>query len=430
MMPKKRYEQFEIIEDPDAPATRKPKRKRRPVHIPWRWVVVSFLGGLLVIGLVVAIVMMVILPVRVETNVVTVVPTIMGEGELIRDIAWSGGWTAVAGTNSLRVYDDLVGRSLPRWMNDYGEGVGRVFNTIALSPDGSQVAGMSTFSSPDGQGRSEIAVWDARTGDLLREFEAHIGGNSGRLYGGGVDAIAFSPDGRQLVTSAGDRQMLVWDTQSGSELANLRTSARGTLAMAFQPDGLRLTLIAREDISTTSLQVWDMNNFAQVSETILSHGDQNRVLQAVLSQDAHFLALYMWGEANGFFTSIWDALSGEMLGTIPIEEANNVTELGLRSPDLLAIASHVSGYTDPENGQLVSPHTELRVVRWTFRAEREFGYEILSTKDDYLSQDVIRHLHFETDNTGATWLHYLSDANRDLQRWNIDTGETKTIRFW
>lgn len=51
-----------------------------------------------------------------------------------------------------------------------------------------------------------------------------------------ITALAFSPDGKQLVAS-GHHELTVWDTATGNLTARLRTRARRAMALLFLPDG-------------------------------------------------------------------------------------------------------------------------------------------------------------------------------------------------
>src|SRR5262249_7071749 len=51
-----------------------------------------------------------------------------------------------------------------------------------------------------------------------------------------VNALAFTPDGKQLVIS-GYHELTVWDVDSGHLTKRLRTRAERTFALVFLPDG-------------------------------------------------------------------------------------------------------------------------------------------------------------------------------------------------
>ena len=47
-----------------------------------------------------------------------------------------------------------------------------------------------------------MKVWDSHTGKLVRSFRGHTGL---------VSSLAFSPDGRRLVSGSRDHTVKVWD---------------------------------------------------------------------------------------------------------------------------------------------------------------------------------------------------------------------------
>ena len=113
-------------------------------------------------------------------------------------------------------------------------GIDRVVTRILFSPDGRTVA----TSSFDDYAR----IWDADTGDLIGlPFKSPIFG---------MRNLAFSPDGKRLLTTGADTQasgstdvnkaVTLWDVASGRRILEFHPHNAGTYAMAFSPDGTRI----------------------------------------------------------------------------------------------------------------------------------------------------------------------------------------------
>ncbi|KAG8934376.1 hypothetical protein FRC02_010121 [Tulasnella sp. 418] len=71
--------------------------------------------------------------------------------------------------------------------------------SVAFSPDGTRIAS----GTEDGT----IAIWDAKTGILVRKLEGHSGW---------VNSVAFSPDGMLIASGSDDGDVATWDTTQGS----------------------------------------------------------------------------------------------------------------------------------------------------------------------------------------------------------------------
>jgi dipeptidyl aminopeptidase/acylaminoacyl peptidase len=126
---------------------------------------------------------------------------------------------------TLGLWDVATGRLLRQWTSEDGPGV------AAFAPDGRTVAVVATKS---------VVLWETATGKERGRFPAK----------GGVPA--FSPDGRLLAVGGTDA-VRVWDVWRAREVGRLAGHAGAVLGLAFTPDG-RALLSASAD--STAL-VWD-----------------------------------------------------------------------------------------------------------------------------------------------------------------------------
>src|SRR5207244_2705762 len=81
-------------------------------------------------------------------------------------------------------------------------------------------------------------------------------------HGKRVTDIAFSPDGRSLVTSSGARTARIWSVQDGTEQAVLSGHAGGLNSAAFSPNGADVTTTSSQD---RTVRLWDARSGRQIS---------------------------------------------------------------------------------------------------------------------------------------------------------------------
>ncbi|RKU15752.1 hypothetical protein C6501_06210 [Candidatus Poribacteria bacterium] len=131
-------------------------------------------------------------------------------------------------------------------------------------------------------GDRQIKVWDTNTGEFLYTFEPRV-----EL----VFDIAFSPDGH-ILASAGWGGIDLWDTNTGELLRSFpRQNGRFIICVAFSPDG-RVLAGGRDD---KKIDLWDVNN-ALFLKTLTGHagdgrdGDTAFVYDVMFSPDGQILA--------------------------------------------------------------------------------------------------------------------------------------------
>lgn len=93
-------------------------------------------------------------------------------------------------------------------------GHSREVASVAFSPDGRTVL--------SGSWDNTLKLWDVARGKVLRTFEGHSGW---------VTSVAFSPDGRTVVSGSDDTTVRLWKTATGELLATLVSEKNEWLAM-------------------------------------------------------------------------------------------------------------------------------------------------------------------------------------------------------
>jgi len=86
-----------------------------------------------------------------------------------------------------------------------------------------------------------------------------------------VYALAFTPDGKRLVSGAADRTVKIWDPATGERLYTMSEPSDGINAIALDPTG---TMVAAGGLDKT-LRVWKLGERGgELKSTLIAHEDQ------------------------------------------------------------------------------------------------------------------------------------------------------------
>ena len=115
--------------------------------------------------------------------------------------------------------------------------------SVAFSPDGKQIVSGSSDKS--------VRFWEASTGNELKVLKGHTDF---------VRSVAFSPDGKQIVSGSDDESVRVWDASTGDKLKVLKGHTYPVRSVAFSPDGKRIVSGSNDE----SVRVWDVSTCDEV----------------------------------------------------------------------------------------------------------------------------------------------------------------------
>jgi WD40 repeat protein len=170
----------------------------------------------------------------------------------------------------------------------------------------------------DDQFAGEVRLWDGQTNELKQSWP---------LKNNDVNALAFSPDGKLLV-SGGLKGISIWDVPAGKLQRTLPTGDSAALAVAFSPDGRTLASGSFD----TRLRLWDARSW-DVTTTFERHPAEVRAV--VFSADGKTLVTSAGGRKEVF---VWSAETGKLKRTLTGEYGVSAVAL---APDeqTLAIGS-------------------------------------------------------------------------------------------
>jgi WD40 repeat protein len=160
--------------------------------------------------------------------------------------------------------------------------------SVAYSNDGRRIV--------SGSEDQTMRVWDAQSGAELACLRGHIAE---------VWSVAWAPDGRHIVSGSRDKTVRVWDAQSGAELTCLQGHTRGVRSVAWAPDGRRIVSGSHDG----TVRVWDAQSGAELAHL---RGHTDGVRSVAWAPDGRRIVS---GSHDGT-VRVWDAQSGAALACL------------------------------------------------------------------------------------------------------------------
>mgnify|MGYP000114534506 CR=1 FL=1 len=150
-----------------------------------------------------------------------------------------------------------------------------------------------------------VKIWQQNTGDVVQKLS----------HPEGVPALAFSPDGKYLVTGSYDNVVRLWDLQSGTLIRSLNGHTQIVWGTSFAPDGKSFASVGADD----AIWLWDFDTgkgkklgehdgdawgvtYSPDSKYVLSSGEDDLIK--------------IWQISNGDLVNTLDAHTGAVLNIV------------------------------------------------------------------------------------------------------------------
>jgi WD40 repeat protein len=251
--------------------------------------------------------------------------TLAGHQWGLDHVAWSpnGRWIATASIDgTVRIWDAPTGA----WRSTLVGHSSRVYR-VAWSPDSTHLV--------SGSGDGTAKLWRV-TDDVTRQMLSLSAFDTSS----GVADVDFSTDGDRVMTGNGDvTAVRIWDVSlaGSAEWAHVPAAPAFYGTAAFTPDGERLVASSVDGSAT----LWDAETAARVLtfgppgsttppsgtdvfdiDPLLDGPSEADVLAIAVSPDGHLIAT---ARSDGV-TTLWDAASGEELGSVGSRDVTGIRQ--------------------------------------------------------------------------------------------------------
>jgi WD40 repeat protein len=165
--------------------------------------------------------------------------------------------------------------------------------TVAYSHDGKYII--------SGSDDNNIKVWDAKTGREIRTLEGH------KEY---VNCVAFSPDGKYIASGANENIFKLWDPLTGKQIGRFCGHSSYVKSIAFSPDGKYLVSGSWDKV----VYLWEVEG----QKYLKSFNGHSKYINGVaFSHDGRFIV--SGGDDQKLI--IWDVESGKAIKTFKGQSA-------------------------------------------------------------------------------------------------------------
>jgi WD40 repeat protein len=292
-----------------------------------------------------------------------------GHTDQVNSVAFShDGLRIVSGSRdkTLRVWDALSGLTIgPPF-----KGHTRAVNSVAFSPDSRRIAsGAGDYYGPFWwSSDNTVRIWDASSG---QQIGLSLKGHTSPVY-----AVAFSPDGRRIVSGSRDETLRVWDAESGQPMGPpLQGHTSAVTSVGFSPDG-RLILSGSAD---ATVRIWDASTGKQFGSSLKGHAGE--VASVAYSHNGKWIISGSYDNT----VRLWDASSGLQIVGPPLQGHKSPVRSVAFSPDDSRIVSGSGRFsTGSDESGYVDSYGNMVMV-WDRKSGKPIGPALVGHTEPVLS---------------------------------------------
>ncbi|KAE9386560.1 WD40 repeat-like protein [Gymnopus androsaceus JB14] len=195
----------------------------------------------------------------------------------------------------------------------------RPVNSVAFSPDGKRIVSGSDDHS--------VCIWNAGTGMIIGEpLQGHTSW---------VNSVAFSPDGKRIVSGSYDCTVCIWNAETGIIIGEpLQGHTSWVNSVSFSPDGKRIV----SGFSDHVVCIWNAETGMIIGEPLQGH--TSWVYSVAFSPDGKRIV----SGSSDHTVCIWNAETGMIIGE-PLQGHTDYVRSVAFSPDGKRIVSGSSDHT-------------------------------------------------------------------------------------
>ncbi|KAH8591927.1 WD40-repeat-containing domain protein [Bisporella sp. PMI_857] len=157
--------------------------------------------------------------------------------------------------------------------------------SVAFSPNGKQIV--------SGSDDETVRLWDVVTGTALQMLKGHEDV---------VTSVTFSPDSKQIVSGSYDQTVRLWDVATGVTLQSFEGHLHAVTSVAFSPNGKQIVSGSNDE----TVRLWDVLTGATL-QTLEGHAEE--VTSVAFSPDGKQIVSGSYDQT----VRLWDVATGAVL---------------------------------------------------------------------------------------------------------------------